>query len=163
MQEFTIDTGAWASFWNKWQDTINAIPGMKEEILERAGKEIQAEVHRAIDASGLDDRRFGRVKKWQNPHVGSGLGYVAVRSDSVMVRSGGGTKEPLNAGALTNFLTSGHKVRKPSGRAKLYRSRATKTRVEGFRFYKTAGAQAEKAAAAAAEAFLARLEEELST
>lgn len=162
MQEFIVDTGAWRSFWAGWRGTVNAIPGMKETLLERVGREIRDEVRRAIDASGLDDRRYGRVKLWQGPHVGSGLGYVAVRPDSIMVQSGGGNKALLNAGALTNYLTSGHKVRGPSGQRKRYRSRATKTRVAGFRFYKTAAVQAEKAALQAAEEFLENLVVELT-
>lgn len=162
MQEFTVDTNGWDAFWEKWRDTVNAIPDMKEVLLERVGREVRDEVRRAIDASGLDDRRFGRVKQWQGPHMGSKLGYVAVRPESVMVQSGGGNKALLNAGALTNYLTSGHRVRGPSGRAKRYRSRAEKARVGGFRFYKTAGNQAEKIAIQAAEEFLKSLVVELT-
>lgn len=162
MQEFIVDTGAWRSFWEKWRDTVNAIPGMKEVMLERAGREVRDEVRRAINASGLNDRRYGRVKQWQGPHMGSGRGYVAVRPDSVLVMSGGGTRTPLNAGALTNYLTFGHKVRGPSGRWKRYVNRAEKTRVKGFRFYKTAGNQAEKIAIQAAEEFLNSLAVELT-
>ncbi len=162
MQELTMDTGGWSAFWEKWRDTVNAIPGMKEALLERTGRELREEVRRAVDASGLDDHRYGRIKQWQGPHMGSGRGYVAVRPESVMVQSGGGNKTPLNAGALTNYLTSGHKVRGPSGRWKRYVSRAEKSRVKGFGFYKSAGDRAEQIAIQAAEEFLNSLAVELT-
>ena len=37
MQEFTIDTGGWKAFWDRWQETINQLPGLKEVMLERLG------------------------------------------------------------------------------------------------------------------------------
>lgn len=156
MQEFTVDTGDWKAFWNRWQDTVEQLPGLKEAMLEKLGGRVQREVREAVDRSGLNDAR-GRVKLWQNPHVGSGLGYVAVRADSVEVAAGYRDRQRLNAGALTNFLTSGHKVRGPSGRAKRYQPRARMTRVKGYDFYAKAQAEAEKIAVQEAEAFLERL------
>ncbi|MDY3906601.1 MAG: hypothetical protein SOZ47_07345 [Lawsonibacter sp.] len=160
MQEFLVDTSEWYSFWRDWEQKIKQIPGMKEAMLERAGSAVRLDVQRAIDRSGVNDRT-GRVKLWQNRHIGDKLGYVAVRADSVEVMSGGGNRKPLNAGALTNYLTSGHKVRGPSGRNKRYRPRATMTRVPGFSFYKTASYGAEKIALEAAKQFLDQLEVEL--
>lgn len=160
MQEYFLDTSEWTAFWKRWDGVVKQIPGLKEAMLEKAGAEVRDEVRRAIAQSGLNDRR-GRVQLWQNRHVGSRLGYVAVRPDSVEVMSGGGNLNPLNAGALTNYLTSGHKVRGPSGREKRYRPRAKTTRVPGFGFYKDTTRDAEKAALRAAEGFLKRLEVEL--
>lgn len=156
MQEFQIDTNQWKAFWERWRDTIDQLPGMKEELLERIGESIRDTVRAYIDASGLNDAR-GRVKRWQNPHVGSGLGYAAVRADSVEVAAGYRDRQRLNAGALTNFLSSGHRVRGPSGRAKRYQPRARMTRVKGLDFYGKAKAEAEKIAVQEAEAFLKRL------
>ena len=153
-----MDTSAWTEFWKRWEDSIKQIPGLKERILEKAGEDIQDAIRQSIDRSGVNDRR-GRVKLWQNRHVGSGKGYVAVRSDSVEVTSGGGTKKPLNAGALTNYLASGHKVRGPSGRAKRYVPRARMTKVPGFGFYKNAAGDAEQIAAQAADGFLQEIRE----
>ena len=96
MQEFTIDTGGWKAFWDRWQETINQLPGLKEVMLERLGGRVQGEVRQAVDRSGLHDSR-GRVKRWQNPHVGSGRGYVAVRADSVEVAAGYRDRQRLNA------------------------------------------------------------------
>ena len=61
--------------------------------------------------------------------------------------------------ALTNFLSSGHKVRGPSGRAKRYQPRARMTRVRGLDFYGKAKAEAEKIAVREAENLLRRLTE----
>lgn len=158
MQAFTIDTSAWTEFWARWEDAIRQIPGLKEQILEKAGEDIRDAVRQSIDRSGLNDQR-GRVKTWQNPHIGSGKGYVAVRSDSVEVESGGGGKGKLNAGALTNYLTSGHKVRGPSGRAKRYVPRARMTKVPGLGFYKNAAGDADQIAVQAAEEFLEQISE----
>lgn len=158
MQEFMIDTGDWKAFWNRWRDTIDRLPGLKEAMLEKLGGRVQGEVRGAVDRSGLNDSR-GRVKRWQNPHVGSGLGYVAVRADSVEVAAGYRDRQRLNAGALTNFLTSGHKVRGPSGRAERYQPRARRSRVKGLDFYGKAQAEAEKIAVQEAEGFLRRLTE----
>lgn len=160
MQGIFVDTGGWDSFWNRWRDTIEHIPGMKEALLEKAGRRIQWEVREQVTRSGLHDPR-GRVKRWQNPHVGSGLGYVAVRADSVEVAAGNRDRQRLNAGALTNYLTSGHKTRMPSGRAKRYQPRARMTRVKGLDFYRKAHAEAEKIALQEAEAMLQKLTEEL--
>lgn len=156
MQEFTVDTAGWNAFWDRWKNTINKIPGLKEAMLEKLGGRVQGEVRQAVDRSGLHDSR-GRVKRWQNPHVGSGRGYVAVRADSVEVAAGYRDRQRLNAGALTNFLSSGHKVRGPSGRAKRYQPRARMTRVRGLDFYSKAKAESEKIAVQEAEDFLRRL------
>lgn len=159
MQEFTMDTSAWTEFWSRWEDAIKQIPGLKEKILEKAGEDIRDTVRYSIFQSGLNDRRHGRVKTWQNPHIGSGKGYVAVRPDSVEVESGGGSKEKLNAGALTNYLASGHKVRGPSGRAERYVPRARMIRVPGRGFYKDAARDAEQIAVQSAEEFLKQISE----
>lgn len=172
MQEFMIDTGEWKAFWARWRDTIDGVPGLKEEVLDRVGARIRNEVHNAIEVSGINDSR-GRVKRWQNPHVGSGKGYVAVRADSHKVTGTIGTgykdmetvlryrgrESPMNAGALTNFLTSGHRVRGPSGRSKRYQPRARMTRVRGLDFYGKAKAETEKIAVQEAESMLREIKE----
>ena len=160
MQEYSMDTSDWTTFWDHWKDTIGKIPGKKEEMLNRIGEAVQEEIRRAIDETDVNDAH-GRVKSWQNPHLGSGRGYVAVRSDSVKVRSAGGAGEPVNAGALTNYLESGHKVRLPSGRAKRYVPRARMTSVPGAHFYRIAGISADKIARSAAQALLDEIGKEL--
>lgn len=160
MQENRIDLSEWTEFWRQWDQTIKKLPGMKEDMLEKAGDEISEEVRRTILTTGINDVH-GRVRTWQNWHVGSGAGYVAVRSDSIDVMSGGGGHNLLNAGALTNFLTSGHRIRLPSGRAKRYLPRARMTYVPGAEFYRKAGSRAVRIALDAANAYLKNVQEAL--
>ena len=162
MQERFIDTSDWTAFWDRWKDTIAKIPGKKEEMLNRIGEAVQEAIRRAIDETGVNDAH-GRVKSWQNPHLGSGRGYVAVRSDSAEVRSAGGAGKPVNAGALTNYLESGHKVRLPSGRAERYVPRLRVDSVPGAHFYRAASISARRIARDAAEALLDEIGKELKT
>ncbi len=167
MQKCSMNTEGWDSFWKRWGDTISRMPGRKEEMLEKIGTRMQEAVQSAVDRAGINDAH-GRVKRWQNPHVGSGNGYVAVRADSEKVPAGYKHKGTVNAGALTNFLTSGHRVRPPSGRWRQYKPRfgaadtrgsARMTRVQGYEFYEKARAEAEKAAIQEVESFLKKLAE----
>lgn len=159
-QSLSVDTSGWDEFWNQWKGMIEKIPGMKQAMLEAVGMQLTENVRRAIDASGVDDA-MGRVKSWQNAHVGSGRGYVAVRPDSVEVPTGGGGRKTINAGALTHYLDDSHRVRQPSGRAKRYRPEASVTRTRDFRFYAKAGTDADRAAVSAADAFCKQILEEL--
>lgn len=162
MQEAFIDSTEWTEFWENWDRTVKKLPAMKAEMLQAIGGELQKEVRAAVLRTGVNDAH-GRVRSWQNPHVGSRLGYVAVRPDSVEVRSGGGGRIPVNAGALTNYLNSGHRVRNPSGRARRYVPRARMTRVPGAGFYQAAGSTVFKTALAAAEKYLREIKEEVSS
>ncbi|WP_455581198.1 hypothetical protein [Dysosmobacter sp.] len=153
MQDVNLDTSDWKSFWLRWDASLKKIPGLKEAMLERMGVRVRSEVRACVDRSGVRDHR-GRVKLWQNRHIGSGKGYVAIRADSVEVTAGGSGKQTLNAGALTNFLSSGHEVRGPSGKAKRYVSRAQVLKVRGYDFYKAAAVQADKIAIQEAERFM---------
>jgi len=162
MQEFMVDTGEWKAFWERWQDTVDQIPGMKEYLLDRIGRRVRDEVRTSVGRSGVNDSH-GRVKLWQQRYIGSGKGYTAVRAESVNVPAGyrrksdGIQTEMVNAGALTNFLVSGHRVRSPSGRWKRYKHRGDRTRVQGFDFYEKAKTEAEKISVQEAEDFLRRL------
>jgi len=166
MQEFQIDTGEWKEFWNRWRNTVDQIPSLKEQMLEAVGERIRSEVESNVDTSGIKDR-YGRVKLWQQSFIGSKKGYAAVRAVSEDVPAGYRKKTtgiPIgtaNAGALTNFLVSGHRARSPSGRAKRYYPRARMTRVKGHDFYKKAQAEAQKIAIQEAEAMLQELAKEL--
>ena len=93
----------------KFPEELRAI---KEEVLTFAGNQMLEEVRNQIDSSGIQDLN-GRVKSWQELHVGSGLGYAAVRATD----ASGGVNSP---GAITTYLERGHKTRNPAKRAKAY-------------------------------------------
>ena len=156
MARITVDTSCWKEFWDHWGDSIAKIPGMKEDLLAHIGARVQSEVKRAVELSGIHDPK-GRIKYFQQQYIGSGKGYTAIRPESTMVPAGYKHMQVLNAGALTNFLSSGHKVRPPSGKSKRYVPRARMTRVRGHDFYKMAQSEAEKIAIQEAEEFLQRL------
>lgn len=153
----TVSTEEWNAFWTHWNDAVKEIPGMKKEMLEAIGMAVRLETQDQITRSGLNDAK-GRVRFWQDRHIGSKLGYVAVRPDSVEVVSGGGNKKPVNFVALTNYLNSGHKIRGPSGRSERYKPKIKVTKVRGFYFYRKAARKAKKTAMQEAENFLKRLE-----
>ena len=64
MQEFTVDAGDWKAFWERWRDTIDRLPGLKEAMLEKIGGRVRGEVREAVDRSGLNGSK-GRVKRYQ--------------------------------------------------------------------------------------------------
>lgn len=157
MDKITVDTGSWKEFWGRWQDTITKMPDLKQQMLQEIGDRVRSAVRHSVEPSGIHDPK-GRIKYFQQQYIGSGKGYTAVRSESTKVPAGYKHTQVLNAGALTNFLASGHKVRPPSGRAKRYVPHARMTRVRGHDFYKMAQDEAEKIAVQEAEAFLRRLQ-----
>ena len=136
------------------------VPELKKEMLTRAGGKLTEEVRRSIRSSGLNDRH-GRVQSWQNPHVGTSVGYVAVRADSVQVAAGGSRSQRVNAGALTNWLTNDRKVRGPSGRSKRYRPAGRMAIIKGRKFYATAAESAQRIAEGEARQMLDQLAQEV--
>jgi len=116
-------------------DILDKIPGAKRELHEKIAIVAKQEVNTQINLSGIQDSG-GRVKEWQEPHVGSGGGYAAVRASS----SSTGDNSP---GAITNYLENGHKVRRPSGQAKRYRPKIKMPYVNGRHFYQNSKAALE--------------------
>ena len=82
--------------------------------------------------------------------VGSGGGYAAIRP----VDTSTGDNSP---GAITNYLESGHKIRRPSGLARRYRSRIRKAYVDGYHFYQKAETRVEAKAIKLAQEFADKL------
>ncbi len=107
---------------------------VRSEQLPDAADRLQRIVEEAYASSGIKNRT-GKVLSWQQKHVAKG--YVAVRPKD---RPTG----PNGPGAITNYLESGHRTRRPSGKAKRYTPRINVGRVRGFRFYKSAQAGAER-------------------
>lgn len=130
---------------DSFKSLLEDIPEMRRELHEQIADIIKTEVDIQISNSGLNDNS-GRVKAWQEPHVGSGGGYAAVRPTDSSI----GANSP---GAITNYLENGHAIRGPSGKVKNYRPRIKKPYVDGYHFYKTARANVQSKAIAAAELF----------
>lgn len=161
MQEAGVYTDEWRAFWKRLITLAKTIPNLKGKILEEIGDKLTDTVKQNIISSQVNDQ-FGRVQGWQKDRVGSYHGYVAVSADSVPAGAYWKGNE-LNAGAVTNFLESGHSNRGPSGRSKRYRPEIQTPRARTFGFYKDSGEKAERLSIETAEEFLEKLSEELNS
>ena len=145
-------------------------PELRKQMHTEVAQELKYEVFDQIDRVGIkqsrgrarsekDPRPPGSVRDWQYDDVGSGGGYAAVRV--IDAKRGGGTG-PNSAGAITNYLENGHKVRPPSGNAKRHRkSRARQQYVRGFYFYTATRDRAQQVALDAANRYAERIAEEI--
>ena len=154
MQE--IDIRGMDEFDRALSDLLEEFPEMRRELHEKLAAEAKKEVDAAISSSGLTDSH-GNIRRWQVKHVGSGGGYAAVRAASE--KEGGGTG-PDSAGAITNYLESGHKIRPTSGQTRR-RGRARVAYVNGYHFYQTARSSFEAKAIRLAEQFSDKLADRL--
>lgn len=131
---------------------LDEFPEMRRELHEELGAMAKREVDAAVETSGLHDSG-GNIRRWQVVHIGSGGGYAAVRAAGA--KEGGGTGKN-SAGAVTNYLERGHKIRPPQG-GKGYRPRIRVAYVNGYHFYETARTSFEAKAIRTAERFADRL------
>lgn len=153
-----IDLSALNGLVEDFDDLLRQFPAERRSLMETVGEKIREIVVSQIDASGLNDAA-GNVKRWQIVSIGSGGGYVAVRP--------AGEKEGVPAGkdgpaAVTGYLNRGHRVRRPSGKAKRYRPRIRVVQTRAFPFYEASQAPAEAAALREAQAFVDRITERVS-
>lgn len=118
------------------ENTSRIFREVRSEQLPDAANRLQRIVEESYAASGIKTRT-GKVLSWQQKHVSKG--YAAVRPKD---RPTG----PNGPGAITNYLESGHRTRRPSGKAKRYTPHINVGRVPAFRFYKSAQAGAERLA-----------------
>lgn len=109
---------------------LKKMPEKNRALHEELAELAKAEVDAQISASGVNDSS-GEIKGWQEPHVGSRGGYAAVRASD----AGTGNNSP---GAITNYVGSGHKIRRPGGKSKRYRPAIKKPYVDGRHFYQKA-------------------------
>ena len=154
MQE--MDIRGMDEFDRALSDLLEEFPEMRRELHEELAELAKKEVDAAISSSGLNDSS-GDIRRWQAAHVGSGGGYAAVRAASE--KEGGGTG-PNSAGAITNDLEGGHKIRPPSGKPG-YRPRIRMAYVNGYHFYQTARSSFEAKAIRLAEQFSDKLADRL--
>lgn len=127
------------------KEVLHKAPEKRKQLHEELAAITKRTVDLSIDASVRD--QSGRLKSWQEKHVGSGGGYAAVRPTD----SSSGDKSP---GAITNYVNSGHRIRPPGGKDPNYRPRINVPYVNGAHFYQSAAATIESQAIAAAERFV---------
>lgn len=123
---------------------LKKAPEMRRKLHESLAHDILNNVYAAIGES--TERHTGNLAKWQKKYVGSKGGYAAVRATD----ESSGKNSP---GAITNYVNSGHRIRRPSGNAKKYKHRINVPYVDGRHFYDTARSMSERTAIMAAEDF----------
>lgn len=135
MPETSID-----ALFDHIEGAFKRYPELKAKVLDEVGDELLSEVQGQMAISGLH-AGGGRLRGWQKYHVGSRKGYVAVRP--IGSKEGAATG-PNGPGAITNYVESGHAVRRRTANAKRSRkSRATVAAVPGRHFYAAANSMAE--------------------
>lgn len=88
-----------------WDALLKAFPAMKAELLDKMGQQMLSDVRREIGGTG-------KVSGWQERHVGSKLGYVAVRPKANTYQTTQSGKR-YAVGYVTNAIENGHRNRKP--------------------------------------------------
>ncbi len=149
----SVDLSMFEQFDNDLKALLDEVPGRRRELHEKIAEAIKQEVDTQISNSGLSDSS-GKIKKWQESHVGSGGGYAAVRATDRTI----GDNSP---GAITNYLENGHAIRSPSENSKNYRPRIKTPYVDGYHFYQSARNNVEAKAISIAEEFADEIRQRL--
>ncbi len=114
-----------------WETLLDRFKTEKEKALERMGKQALQDVKQNIGGSG-------KVSGWQEPHMGSGGGYVAVRAKARTYQTTKNGKR-YAVGYVTNSVEGGHRTggQRPGPKADgyRYRPRYKKAAVPGRWFY----------------------------
>lgn len=148
----SIDLGRLERMGQEWESLLRDSEDARRELHKRMAAAAKGEVDSAV-AGSLNDSR-GNIRAWQEARVGSKGGYAAISA----AKSPGGAN---GAGAVTNYLENGHRVRAGAQGRKGYRPRATTVRVNGRHFYRTAQNPVEAAAYREAEKFADDLAQKL--
>lgn len=148
-----IDTRDMDALAKKLNDLSKRYKGEKRAMFERAGELLKKHLDESIDAKLNDEH--GRVKSWQQVQVGSKGGYAAIRP----IKKPKGKDGP---GAITGYLESGHRIRRPSGKAKSKaRRRINVPYVSGRYFYRDTAKQMETEAEKLANEFAETIAKDL--
>ena len=119
--------------------TLRKFPEARRTAIAQATAAIESRVRGEIGARVNDSH--GRIASYQGKRLGSGGGYGVVEADK------GAATGSLAKGALTNYLETGHRIRRPkSPGAKGYRPRIKTAHVPGRWFYRAAEQDAERIA-----------------
>ena len=126
----TVDTREIDRLLESWDRLLKQFPEEKKQALEQMGRDLLANVREKVGGSG-------KVAGWQEPHMGSGGGYVAVRAKADTYQT---TKHGKRyaVGYITNAIEGGHKHGGKRGSKKKgyrYRPRYHTAAVPGKWFY----------------------------
>ena len=118
----------------------------KRDAFQAAAPRLKQAVDQAIGGTG-------KVRGWQESHVGSKGGYAAVRPKANTYTAMNKRGKRYAVGAVTNAIDSGHKFPSPSGRNKRYKARirVRGMKVEGRHFYQAAADRVPEIARKAAQ------------
>ena len=126
----TVDTSGIDDLLESWDRLVRQFPDAKRALLERLAPQMLQAVRRAVGGSG-------KVAGWQEPHMGSGGGYAAVRPRAETYQATrSGTRYAV--GYITNAIEGGHRHGGPRGSTKPdyhYRPRFKTAAVPGRWFY----------------------------
>ena len=103
----------------KLESSCDKLREVRRQALDEAGDKLLGAVRGKIGGTG-------KVQSWQEKHMGSGGGYVAVRPEAKTYDGHGNA-----VGYVTNAIEGGHRVRTGSGP-----SRARMQRVPGKWMYR---------------------------
>ncbi len=121
-----VDARGMDQLMSAWDRLLQRFPQEKQLLLRQVGGTILEQVRLRIGGTG-------KVAGWQEPHMGSKGGYVAVRPASdVFQMTQSGTRYPV--GYITNAIEGGHRISEPRG-GKGYRPRIHVPAVSGRWFY----------------------------
>lgn len=123
------------------QKLDNVLPQLREArraALEDAGEEMLSAVRGRIGGSG-------KVQRWQEKHMGSGGGYVAVRARAKVQDEHG-----YAVGYVTNALEGGHR-QEPGRYVPAIGRKLTRDRVPGKYMYSQSARDLDRIALSAAE------------
>ena len=136
----SVDTRDIDHLIDSWNALLKRFPDGKQKALESIGRDLLLNVRDEIGGSG-------KVAGWQEPHMGSGGGYVAVRAKAKTYQT---TKNGNRyaVGYITNAIEGGHRTggQRPGPKADgyQYRPRYKKAAVPGRWFYEQARQDAER-------------------
>lgn len=134
---------------DKIDKALSDAPKKAPELRRKLHEELARNMHHAVVGNiGLTtERHTGDLQRWQKAYVGSGGGYAAVRPENTST----GTNSP---GAVTNYVNSGHKIRRAASSMRGRRKRRIRVAyVDGRHFYQSAARDMEGALVSLAEKF----------
>jgi replicative superfamily II helicase len=148
----SVDMSALKQLDNDFERILRKVPNARREMHDEIGAAVLKDVRAQISHTGMNNP--GKIADMQVYHVGSSGGYAAVRAVEGTGPTGQYNDSP---GAITNYLENGHKIRKPSGKAKNYKPRINKPYVDGYHFYAEARRNADAVAIKAADKYASKI------